>query len=46
MNNSTIVVFDFETGSVKPESCEVIQVAAMALHPRSLVQMGQFSSLI
>ena len=46
MNNSTIVVFDFETGSVKPETCEVIQVAAMALHPRSLVQMGQFSSLI
>ena len=46
MNNSTIVVFDFETGSVNPETCEVIQVAAMALHPRSLTELGQYSSLI
>lgn len=46
MNNSTILVFDFETGSVNPETCEVIQVAAMALHPRSLAELGQYTSLI
>lgn len=36
INNNTYIVFDFETGCTKTESTEVLQIAALAIHPRTL----------
>jgi len=36
LNRNTIVVFDLETGSASPSNCEVLELAAVAMDPRSL----------
>ena len=48
MKNNVIVVFDFETGSLDIEKCEVIQVAAMAIDRKKLepIPNAVFESLI
>ncbi len=48
MNHNTIIVFDFETGSRNPHDCEVLQLAALAINPRSLeiIKGSGFKSLI
>lgn len=48
MKNNTIVVFDFETGSLDISKCEVIQVAAMAIDKKKLepIPNAIFESLI
>jgi len=48
MKNNVIVVFDFETGSLDIEKCEVIQVAAMAIDKKKLepIPNAVFESLI
>jgi DNA polymerase III epsilon subunit-like protein len=39
MNNCNIIVFDFETGGLDVNVCPPIQVAAIALNPRTLTQI-------
>jgi DNA polymerase III epsilon subunit-like protein len=48
MKNNTIIVFDFETGSLDINKCEVIQVAAMAIDRKNLepIPNAVFESLI
>lgn len=46
MLNNVICVFDFETGGLNRQTCEVIQVAALALNPRNLTTLGEFESLM
>lgn len=48
MKTKTIIVFDFETGSLDIEKCEVIQVAAMAIDTKTLNPIPEaiFESLI
>jgi len=48
MNSNTIVVFDFETGSLDINKCEVIQVAAMAINRKNLepIKDAVFETLI
>jgi DNA polymerase III epsilon subunit-like protein len=48
MNSQTIVVFDFETGGLNPNTCPPIQIAALAIDARTLEPMvnGTFSSLM
>ena len=48
MKNNTIIVFDFETGSLDTQTCEVIQVAAMAIDKKTLnpIPDAIFESLI
>jgi len=48
MNSNTIVVFDFETGSLDINKCEVIQVAAMAIDRKNLepIKDAVFETLI
>lgn len=36
INYNTLIVWDTETGGVNPESCEVLQIAAIAINPRTL----------
>ncbi len=36
MNQRFFIFYDFETGSVNPYTCQPIQIAAVAIHPRSL----------
>lgn len=36
MNTNNIILFDFETGSIDPHTCEVTQIAAQVYDPRSL----------
>jgi DNA polymerase III epsilon subunit-like protein len=36
LNRNHIVVFDFETGSVNPQTCEVLQIAACVIDARRL----------
>lgn len=36
MNNTNIIVFDFETGGLDPTKCVPLQVGAMVLNPRTL----------
>lgn len=36
MNNNHICVFDFETGGKNPETCQLTQLSAVILNPRSL----------
>ena len=48
MNSNTIIVFDFETGSLDINKCEVIQVAAMAIDRKNLepIKDAVFETLI
>lgn len=48
MYSNTIMVFDFETGSLDINKCEVIQVAAMAINRKTLepIKDGIFETLI
>lgn len=48
MNFNQIIVFDMETGSTNPETCEVLQIAATVIDPRTLEIKSQheFNSLI
>lgn len=48
MNSNTIIVFDFETGSLDINKCEVIQVAAMAIDKKNLepIKDAVFETLI
>jgi DNA polymerase III epsilon subunit-like protein len=43
-----IIVFDFETDSPNPETCQPVQLAAIAIDPRNLkiVKNSQFSSFM
>ena len=36
MNHKYIVVFDFETDSPDPETCNPVEIAAVAIHPQTL----------
>jgi hypothetical protein len=36
LNNNTIFVYDFETWNSDPRTCEVVQVAGLAIDPRNL----------
>ena len=48
MKSNTIIVFDFETGSLDTQTCEVIQVAAKAINRKTLLPIPDavFNSLI
>lgn len=48
MNQSNIVVFDFETGGLDPDKCSPIQVAAIVLNPRTLepIPNAMFNSMM
>lgn len=48
MNSNAIIVFDFETGSLDINKCEVIQVAAMAIDRKNLEPINDavFETLI
>lgn len=48
MKSNTIIVFDFETGSLDIEKCEVIQIAAKAINRKTLqpINNAVFSSLV
>ncbi len=48
MNNNDIVVFDFETGGIDPYSCQPIQIAALAINPRTLTpyENGSFAYMM
>lgn len=48
VNYNVIMVFDFETGSKYPDTCEVLEIGAKAYHARTLepYDNGEFSSLI
>ena len=42
-NYRDIIVFDFETGSADPRTCQPTQIAAVAIHARKLeLQPGGF----
>lgn len=43
MNKNYIVIFDFETGSKDPSSCQLTQIGALVVHPRSLKVVDQFN---
>jgi DNA polymerase III epsilon subunit-like protein len=47
-NQNYICIFDTETGSVNPETCEVLSLGAVIVHPRKLeiVEGGEFYSVI
>jgi DNA polymerase III epsilon subunit-like protein len=47
-NGNYLAIFDFETGGVNPESCEVLSLGAVIVHPRKLeiVEGGEFYSVI
>ncbi len=43
MNYRDIIVFDFETTGINPNKCQPTQIAAVAIHPRTLkVQPGGY----
>lgn len=48
INYKPIIVYDFETGSPDPYTCEPLQLAAVAIQPRNLVIIpgSQFQSYI
>jgi len=48
MNDNYIIVFDFETDHIDPTIANPIQLAAVAIHPRSLkiLEGSEFNSLI
>lgn len=48
INSSNIIVWDTETGGINPETCELLQIAAVCLHPRSLeiVPGSEFSCYV
>ena len=46
ISKNTIVVFDFETGSVDPSRCELLQIGAVALDPRSLQEVDHYEALV
>ncbi len=48
VNLNRIIVIDFETGGRDPTTCEVLQIAAIPLNPRTLnvEQQSPFSSLV
>lgn len=43
MNDRYYIVFDFETGSADPNSCEILQIGAVAIHPRKLEIVDEFN---
>ena len=43
MNNNFLCVFDFETGGKNPHRCQITQIAAIILHPRSLKPVDTFN---
>lgn len=48
MNLNNILVYDFETGGRDPYSCEITQVAAIVVHPRTLepIKNAEFKSYV
>ncbi len=44
MSNRDIIVFDFETGGRNPNTCQVTQVAAIAIDGRNFRLKGEFNS--
>lgn len=48
MKSNTIIVFDFETGSLDTNTCEVIQIAAKAINRKTLqpIEGAVFNSLV
>ena len=47
-NNNYFCCYDFETGDINPETCEVLSLGAVIIHPKKLeiVEGGEFYSLI
>lgn len=45
MNKNSIIVFDFETGGLDTKTTEPIEIAAIALDPRSLDPISKYYSL-
>lgn len=41
---TSLILYDFETTGLKPETHDPIQVAAVALDPRTLVERGRYSA--
>lgn len=46
VNNNYIVVFDFETGGLNTSTLEPVQIAAVALDPRTFEEVDFFQSLM
>lgn len=48
VDNRNVIVFDFETSSAKKSSCEIVQVAAVALNPATMKPYpgAEFNSLM
>ena len=46
MSNRDIIVFDFETGGRNPHTCQVTQIAALAIDGRNFRLKGEFNSEI
>ena len=44
MSNRDIIVFDFETGGRDPNTCQVTQLAALAIDGRNFRLKGEFNS--
>ena len=44
MSNRDIFVFDFETGGREPNTCQVTQLAALAIDGRNFRLKGEFNS--
>lgn len=43
MNSNYICVYDFETASINPHRCQITQIGAMILHPRTLKVVDTFN---
>lgn len=43
MNHNYYCVFDFETGSLNPDKCQITQIGAIIIHPRSLKVVDVFN---